>query len=104
MVVLKMTSGKEFTLKNILYVPEICKNLVFGSLLGKDGFHMVFELDKMVLTKAKMCVGKGYLIDRLFTLYVMIVVSKMNKNAISSAYLFESSNLWHGVSTTAEKG
>ena len=36
--ILKMTSGKELTLTNVLYVPEICKNLVFGSLLNSHGF------------------------------------------------------------------
>ncbi|KAH9736282.1 hypothetical protein KPL71_018042 [Citrus sinensis] len=44
-VILKMTSGKELTLNNVLYVPEIQKNLVSGSLLNKHGFRMVFELD-----------------------------------------------------------
>ena len=37
-VVLKMTSGKELTLTNVLYVPEIRKNLVSGSLLNSHGF------------------------------------------------------------------
>ncbi|KAL5570103.1 hypothetical protein UlMin_026678 [Ulmus minor] len=50
-IVLKMTSGKELTLNNMLYVPEIRKNLVSGSLLSKHGFRMVFESDKVVLTK-----------------------------------------------------
>ncbi|KAL5570239.1 hypothetical protein UlMin_026814 [Ulmus minor] len=34
-IVLKMTSGKELTLNNVLYVPEIRKNLVSGLLLSK---------------------------------------------------------------------
>ena len=42
-VVLKMTSGKEQTLTNVLYVPEIRKNLVFGSLLNSHAFRLVFE-------------------------------------------------------------
>ena len=37
-VVSKMTYGKELTLINVLYVPEIHKNLVFGSLLNNHGF------------------------------------------------------------------
>ena len=41
-VVLKITSGKKLTLTNILYVPEVRKNLVFGSLLNNHGFQMVF--------------------------------------------------------------
>ena len=37
-VVLKMTYGKKMTLTNGLYVPEIHKNLVSGSLLNSHGF------------------------------------------------------------------
>ena len=42
-VVLKMTSENELTLTNVLYMPKICRNLVFGSLLNSHGFIMVFE-------------------------------------------------------------
>ena len=42
-VVLKMTFGKELTLTNILYVPEIHKNFVSSSLLNSHGFLLVFE-------------------------------------------------------------
>ena len=59
-VILKMTSGKSLTLNNVLYVPEIRKNLVSGSLLNKHGFRMVFESDKVILSKSGMFVGKGY--------------------------------------------
>ena len=41
-MVLKMTSVKELTLTNILYVPEICKNSVSGSLLNSHEFRLVF--------------------------------------------------------------
>ena len=50
-VILKMTSGNELTLNNVLHVPDIRKNLVSGSLLSKNGFRLVFEFDKFVLTK-----------------------------------------------------
>ena len=62
-VVLKMTSGNELTLTNVLYVPEICKNLVSGSLLNIHGFQLVFESDKFVLSKSGMYVRKGYMSD-----------------------------------------
>ena len=42
-VVLKVTSRKELTLTNVLYVPEIRKNLVSGSLLNNLRFRLVFE-------------------------------------------------------------
>ncbi|KAI3755706.1 hypothetical protein L1987_55512 [Smallanthus sonchifolius] len=94
-VVLKMTSGKELTLSNVLYVPEIRKNLVSGWQLNKFGFKMVIESDKVVLTKNGLYVGKGYALNGMFKLNVM-VVNGMNNNATSSAYLLESSNVWHG--------
>ena len=78
-VVLK-TSGKAVTLKNVLYVPEICKNLVFGSLLNSHGFWMVFESDKFLLLKSRMYVGKRYMSGGLWKLNVMTVIkSDMNK-------------------------
>ncbi|KAA0060553.1 pol polyprotein [Cucumis melo var. makuwa] len=39
-VILKMTSGKELTLNNVLHVPDICKNLVSSSLLSKNNFKL----------------------------------------------------------------
>ena len=95
-VVLKMISRKELTLTNVLYVPEIRKNLVSGSLLNSHGFRLVFESDKFVLSKSGMYVGKGYMSGGMWKLNVMTIIkSDMNK-ASSSAYILESSNLWHG--------
>ncbi|PON35236.1 hypothetical protein PanWU01x14_337960, partial [Parasponia andersonii] len=45
-MILKITSGKKLTLNDILYAPEIHKNLVSDSLLNKHGFHMMIESDK----------------------------------------------------------
>ena len=95
-MVLKMASRKEVTLINVLYVPEICKNLVSSSLLNSHGFRMVFESDKFVLSKSGICVGKGYRSDRMWKLNVMNVI-KSNMNKVNSfTYMLESSNLWHG--------
>ncbi|RVW41557.1 Retrovirus-related Pol polyprotein from transposon TNT 1-94 [Vitis vinifera] len=69
-VILKMTSGKELTLTNVLYVPEIRKNLVSGSLLNNHGFRLVFESNKVVLSKSGMYVGKGYMSDGMWKLNV----------------------------------
>ena len=56
-----MASGKEPTLTNVLYIPKIHNNLVFGSLLNNHGFRIVFESDKFVLSKSGMNVRKGYM-------------------------------------------
>ncbi|RVW41670.1 Retrovirus-related Pol polyprotein from transposon TNT 1-94 [Vitis vinifera] len=50
---------QEVTLKNVLYVPDMNKNLVSGDLLGKPGIKAVFESDKLILTKSGNFVGKG---------------------------------------------
>ncbi|RVW52240.1 Retrovirus-related Pol polyprotein from transposon TNT 1-94 [Vitis vinifera] len=79
-VILKMTSGKELTLTNVLYVPEIRKNLVSGSLLNNHGFRLVFESNKVVLSKSGMYVGKGKdeAIEK-FVLYKTEVENQLNK-------------------------
>ncbi|KAL0418531.1 UNVERIFIED_CONTAM: Retrovirus-related Pol polyprotein from transposon TNT 1-94 [Sesamum radiatum] len=78
-VVLKMTSGKELTLIDVLHVPDIRKNLVSGSLLVKSGFRLVFESNKFVLTKNNHFIGKGYVEKGLFKMNVMTVMPKMAK-------------------------
>ena len=93
-VLLKMTSGKVLTLNNVVYVPEVCKNLVSGLLFNNHGFRLVFESDKFVLSKGGMYVGKGYMSGGLFKMNVMTVINNNNK-ASSSAYMLEFSNLWH---------
>ena len=57
-MILKMTSRKEVILNNVLYVPEIHKNLLSGLLLNKYGFRMVFESDKIILPKNGLYMGK----------------------------------------------
>ena len=98
-VVLKMTSGKELTLNDVLHVPEIRKNLVSGSLLSKKGFKLVFVSDNFILTKNEMYVGKGYMSNGLFKMNLIIIVppiKNINNKNTSSAYMLEFSNVWHG--------
>lgn len=72
-VVLKLTSGKSLTLFDVLHVPKIRRNLVFGPILIAKGFELVFESKKFVLTKGGMFVGNGYLADGLVKLNVFVV-------------------------------
>jgi hypothetical protein len=51
MVDLKFTSGKIMQLKNVQHVPTIRKNLVSISLLLRDGFKVVLESNKVVMSK-----------------------------------------------------
>ena len=95
-MVLKMISGKELLLTDVLHMLDIPKNLVFGSMLSKNGFKLVLEFDKFVLMKKWMYVGKGYMTNGLFKMNVMIVKHDFNNNkASNSVYLIESFTLWH---------
>ncbi|XP_073280643.1 uncharacterized protein [Primulina huaijiensis] len=86
-VVLKMTSGLEVTLVDALHVLDIRNNLVSGSLLVKHGFRLVFEFNKIVLTKNGHFIGQRYLDENLFKLNVMAirqnVVEKRKENGSS---------------------
>ena len=62
-VVLKMTLKIELFLNNVLFVPEIKKNLVSISLLSRHDFRMVFEVNRVTLSKVGMYVGNGYMND-----------------------------------------
>nr|ABA96931.2 retrotransposon protein, putative, Ty1-copia subclass [Oryza sativa Japonica Group] len=59
-VVPKFTSGKIVQLKNMQHVPTIDMNLVSCSRLTRDGFKLVFESNKVVVSKHGYFIGKGY--------------------------------------------
>jgi hypothetical protein len=67
---LKLTSGKTLSLKNVQHVPEINRNLVSGSLLCRDDFKLVFELNKFIVLKFGIFTGKCYDSGGLFWLSV----------------------------------
>ncbi|PHT55139.1 hypothetical protein CQW23_03625 [Capsicum baccatum] len=50
---LKMTSGKVFTLNNVLYVPDLHRNLISVSLLDKNGFKCVTISGKNIISKGE---------------------------------------------------
>nr|GEY45458.1 hypothetical protein [Tanacetum cinerariifolium] len=51
-VMMEFSLGKSITLFNVLYVPKLRKNLVFGPMLNKCGYRQVYESDKYILSKA----------------------------------------------------
>ena len=92
---LKLTSGKTLSLNKVLYVPSLCRNLVYGALLNNVGLKLVFEADKIIIFHGGDFVGKRYLSGGLFVLNnVQEIVS--NASISNSAYIVESINLWHG--------
>lgn len=75
-----MTSGKDLILNNVLYVPNITKNLIYDSIFSNKWFKLVFELDKFVIIKGDVYVENGYLNKGLFKLNVVNDDNDVNKN------------------------
>ena len=78
-------------LKNMQHVPSIKKNLVSGSQCCRDGYKIVFESNKCVLSKYGTFVGKGYDCEGLFLLSLHDVCNKIVTNAI----IPDESDIWH---------
>ena len=57
-VLLKLTSGKVLAFSDVLHVPDIRWKLVSVSLFRKAGVRIMFDSDKIVLTKNDAFVGK----------------------------------------------
>jgi hypothetical protein len=91
-VVLKFTSGKTVLLKNVQHVSSIKKNLVSGSQMCRDGFKIVFESNKCVVSRHRTFVGKGYDCGGLFRLYLFDNVCNKVVNNVSVSNEW---NIWH---------
>jgi hypothetical protein len=77
-------------LKNMQHVPSIKKNLVSGSLLCRDGYKLVFEPNKCILSKYETFIGKGYDNGGLFRLSLHDMCNKSVNNVFSNE-----SYIWH---------
>ena len=67
---LKFTLRKIVQLKNMQHVPFMNQNLISGSLLCRDGFKVVLESNKMVVSKHGLFIGKGYEHGGLFHFFL----------------------------------
>lgn len=98
--ILKITFDKLITLNNMLHVADIKMNLMSRSLMNKNIFKLIFESNKLLLSKNKIFIGEEYFCDDLFKINVMTIVimneKKENYNAFSS-YLHESCNMLHDM-------
>ena len=92
MVDLKFTSRKIMQLKNMHHVPSINKNLVSGSLLCKEGFKLVFESNKVVISKYGQFIGKGYECGGLFRLSLSDFCNKVVNHICAPS---NDTDIWH---------
>src|SRR3954463_13096519 len=89
---LKFTSGKIVRLKNVHHVPSINKNLVSGSRLCRDGFKLVFESNKVVISKYGQFIGKGYECGGLFRLFLSDFCNKVVNHICAPG---NDTDIWH---------
>jgi hypothetical protein len=90
-VILKIILGKTVLLKHVQHVPSIKKNLVSISLLCCDGYKVVFESNKCVVSRHGTFVGMGYDCGGLFRLSLMDVCN----NVVNSVSICDEIDLWH---------
>jgi transposase InsO family protein len=90
---LKFTSGKIVQLKNVQHVPSIDRNLVSGSRLTRDGFKLVFESNKVVVSKHGYFIGKGYECGGLFRFSLSDFCNKSVNHICGS--VDDEANVWH---------
>ena len=67
-VKLELSSTNYIILNGVFHVFEIRKNLISTSLLVQQGYKVVFESNRVVITKHGVFIGKGYICDGLFKL------------------------------------
>jgi len=99
-VILKFTSGMTVPLKSVQHVPSIKKNLVSASMLCRDGYRVVLESNKCVVSKHGSFVGKGYDCGGLFRLSLHDVCNKL----VNSVDVSDESDLWHSQFCHASYG
>jgi hypothetical protein len=80
--ILKFTLGKMVLLKNVQHVHFIKKNLVSDSQLFRDGYKLVFESNKCILSKYGTFIGKGYDSGGLFRLSLHDTYNKSINNIV----------------------
>jgi hypothetical protein len=62
------------------HVPSINKNLVSGSILCRDGFKVVLESNKYIMSKSGQFIGKDYMCRDLFRFSVFDFCNKSVNN------------------------
>jgi len=88
---------KTSKLNNMFYVADIKMNLMFGSLLSKNNFKLVFESEKLVLSKNRVLIREEYICDGFFKMIVMTIViidEKKNNTNVYSSYLLHYFYKW----------
>jgi hypothetical protein len=92
---LKLTSRKIVHLKNVLHAPTLNRNLISVSLLCQDGYKLVFESNKVVMSKFGNFIGKGYISGGLFRLSTSDYLYNLNFASMIIKNKIREANVWH---------
>ena len=67
-VELLFSSGNTLVLRDVYFAPDIRRNLVFGPILNRFGYKLVFEADRCIISKCNLFIGRAYSCCNLFKL------------------------------------
>jgi hypothetical protein len=90
---LKFTSGMIVQLKNVQHVLSIHKNLVTGTFLCTNGFNVVLESNKLIVSKSGQFIGKGYDCGGLFRFSLLDFNNKSVNHVCAN--VDDLANIWH---------
>jgi hypothetical protein len=76
-------------LKNVQHVPSIHKNLMSGTLLCRDGFKVVLDSNKMVVSKSRQFISKDYDCGGLFHFSLLDFNNKSVNHICANCRRFE---------------
>ncbi|WVZ83522.1 hypothetical protein U9M48_030663 [Paspalum notatum var. saurae] len=86
--------------KNVQHVPSMNKNLVSGSLLLRDGFKVVLESNKVIVSRHGLFIGKGYVSGGLFRLSLSDFSNKCVNHICGGVN--DDASLWHDMHNTSK--
>lgn len=91
-VYLNMTSKKTLILHKGLYIPNVSRNLISGSLLVSRGYKIILKSSKFVIICNNEFIRKDFISKGLFKL---IIIPKDSNKTHSVVLNLESFNIWH---------
>ena len=94
-VKLELSSRNFLLLDGVYHIYDIRKNLISTFLLVQQGYKVVFESNRAVITRQCVFIGKSYICDGLFKSNLMPLSINKISNISSFVANVECSNMWH---------
>jgi hypothetical protein len=94
-VELKLTSRKTIHLKSVQHAPTVNMNLINVSMLCQDGYKLVFESNKVVMSKFGNFIGKCYISIGSFRLCTLDYLYNLNFAYMIYNNKIREADVWH---------